>query len=136
MRVSEVMTPDPTTIRPEQSVRAALELMQEIDARHIPVARGRTLVGIISDRDLRELTLPALLKFSEPEVAQQQLDTPVSEIMRGDTLAVNSEDELSEAVDLMLDQKVGALPVLDDGTGELVGILSYVDVLRVCQDLL
>ena len=41
-----------------------------------------------------------------------------------------------EAVGLMLDHKVGALPVLDSVTGDLVGILSYMDVLRVVQDLI
>ena len=120
MRVAEVMTPDPFTIEPEKSVREALKTMQAMDIRHVPVARGRTLVGIVSDRDLREFTLPALLRFEEPEVARDQLDTPIGSVMRTDTLAVQAEEELSEAVSVMLDHKVGALPVLLSAARALV----------------
>lgn len=136
MRIAEVMTPDPFTLEPESTVREALKAMQSMDIRHMPVTRGNTLVGIVSDRDLREYTLPTLLKFEEPDVAREQLDTAIGEVMRTDTLAVEAEEELSEAVGLMLDHKVGALPVLDSVTGDLVGILSYMDVLRVVQDLI
>jgi acetoin utilization protein AcuB len=136
MQVGEIMTPGPATISPEQTVRDALELMQELDIRHVLIAREGSLVGILSDRDLRDLTVPTLLRFEEPDVARNQLETPVSEVMRTDTMAIDVAADLTEVVEVMLDTKVGALPVTDNATGALVGIVSYVDVLRICQDRL
>jgi len=54
--------------------------------------------------------------------------------MSGDVVTVYPETELSESIDRMLDLKVGALPVVDPSTGELQGIVSYVDLLRALRD--
>ena len=120
------MTAEPTAIRPSTTIREALRILRDLDVRHLPVVNeDRELVGMVSDRDLRGLPL-------EIELADRKtvaLDTPVSTLMSSDVMEVETETSLADAIDLMLDSKVGALPVVDD-RGVLVGIVSYVDLLR------
>jgi len=125
MVVEEIMTADPKTLRSTSSIRNAVSILFELDVRHLPIVDGKELVGIVSDRDLRECLVPA---------TGPSLSKPVSSIMQTDVISVTPETEVSEAVDLMVEQKVGALPVVRPGSQELVGILSYVDVLRVARD--
>ena len=127
MRVVDVMTRDPLTVTPSETVGQAEELMAENKIRQLPVVRGRELVGIITDRDLRSFLSSALL--STPEAREQALSTKVIDVMTTDPLTLASDDELQEAVQLLLDEKIGGIPVVDEAEG-LVGIVTYVDMLR------
>lgn len=104
----------------------------DLDVRHLPIVSDGELVGIISDRDLREVT-SRLVAEGETEI-NRVLDRPISDLMSADVLSVDPETELEEVVDLMIEHRVGALPVVSPGTDELVGIVSYVDVLRAAHD--
>lgn len=135
-RAKDIMTEDPTTIAFDGSVVEAVRLLQTLDIRHLPVvgARGE-LVGMLSDRDVRSLSIP----FTDNhewlgEFFKSAIDTKVASVMTGHVISIDEEDELSEVIELMLTHKVGALPVLD-GDGTLVGIVSYMDVLRSLQQL-
>jgi acetoin utilization protein AcuB len=127
MRVVDVMTRDPLTVTPSETVGQAEELMAENKIRQLPVVRGRELVGIITDRDLRSFLSSSLL--STPDARDQALSTKVIDVMTTDPLTLASDDELQEAVQLLLDEKIGGIPVVDEAEG-LVGIVTYVDMLR------
>lgn len=127
MRVVDVMTRDPLTVTPSETVGQAEELMAENKIRQLPVVRGRELVGIITDRDLRSFLSSSLL--STPDARDQALGTKVIDVMTTDPLTLASDDELQEAVQLLLDEKIGGIPVVDEAEG-LVGIVTYVDMLR------
>jgi acetoin utilization protein AcuB len=96
---------------------------------------GDQLVGIVSDRDLRAFLAPSMLELEKPEDVRKRLAQPVSTVMNADVVSVTPETDLSEVIEMMIDQKVGAVPVVQPGTDELVGIVSYIDVLRAAQDL-
>lgn len=134
MDVEEVMTQNPQTIETSASVRDALKLMMEMDVRHLPVVDGPELVGIVSDRDLR-----AIIPFSE-EVDTSELgralSQSVSDLMSGDVQSVGPETDLGELIDLMVEYRIGAMPVVAKGTKDLVGIVSYIDVLKAARDSL
>jgi CBS domain-containing protein len=132
MVVDEVMTRQPTTVRSRVSMGEALSTLKEVDARHLPVVDGGELVGILSDRDLLELRNV----LDDPDANTSVLERPVSDYMSTDVAWVNPETELTEAVDIMLERRVGALPVLEAETGALVGIVSYVDVLKAAREFL
>jgi acetoin utilization protein AcuB len=122
----DLMTKNPVSIQDTESLRVAFEVLATLDIRHLPVVDGAgELVGMLSDRDLRGLTPP----LAEPEVAARVLSTKVATVMSSSVLAVDEEADAAEVIDLMIDNRVGALPVTDD-SGSLVGIVSYVDVLR------
>jgi CBS domain-containing protein len=127
MKVVDVMTATPLTVKATESVGTADELMAENGIRQIPVVEDGELVGIVTDRDLRAYLSDALL--ASPERHAKALSTPVQDIMTSEPLCLAPDDELEEAVEILIEQKFGAIPVVDEAEG-LVGIVSYVDVLR------
>jgi acetoin utilization protein AcuB len=124
MVVQEIMTENPVTVDAADTIDRVEGLLRELDVRHLPVLDDGELLGIISDRDLGPFRA-ALEDERDPVTAAQ--------IMSGDLITVTPETDLGEAVDTMLDQKVGALPVVANDTRNLVGIVSYVDVLKALR---
>ena len=129
MRARDLMTSDPVCVEADCTMRLATELMRENDLRHLPVVEGGDLIGMLSDRDVREY-----LPYTDQQVGadtnvEQSLEDPVTAAMRSDLLCVTPESELSEVIDLMIEWKVGAVPVVEQGSERLVGIVSYIDVL-------
>jgi len=126
----DVMTEDPATISMTATVGEAVRTLQSLDVRHLPVVDDEgILVGMLSDRDLRGLSFPEMIGDEYLGAIQTALDAPISSIMTSDVLAVEVEDDISLIIELMLDRKIGAVPVVDSDD-KLVGIVSYVDLLR------
>ena len=132
MQTRDLMTKKPLSIQPTTTVGEALDLMSEADIRHLPVVDDGQLVGMISDRDMRHISWGSLFD----EGAARRFSAPVSSLMTGTVLRVGAESDVSEAVELMIEEKVGAVPVVDEGDGTLEGIISYVDVLKHAVDRL
>jgi acetoin utilization protein AcuB len=124
------MTEAPVTIRPDTKVREAIELLQTLDIRHLPVVdEDGDLMAMLSDRDLRALEIPYFVGQEYAGRLRTALDAPVSTLVSADVATVDAEADIAEVVDTMLDRNIGAVPVTDaDRT--LVGIVSYVDLLR------
>jgi acetoin utilization protein AcuB len=99
--------------------------MRERRIRHVPVIEDGVLVGMLSDRDV-------LFAAAEGRIDRRG---SVVGVMTSDVLAVEPDTELSEVISIMLEGQVGAVPVVRAGTRDVVGIVSYVDVLRAAQDL-
>jgi len=127
MKIIELMTSDPLTVTATETIGKAEELMAENNIRQIPVINGRELVGIVTDRDVRAFLSNAL--SVDPEARERALKTGVGDIMTTEPLFVAPDDDLKDAVEMLIEQKFGAIPVVDEAEG-LVGIVSYVDVLR------
>jgi acetoin utilization protein AcuB len=132
----DVMTANPVTVTPQATVAEAIDLMRELDIRHVPVIEGGALVGMLSDRDLAYLDVGRLLVDEGVDALRRRLSMPVIKVMSSDVIFVEPDTELADVVALMLESKVGALPVVQPDTREVVGIVSYIDVLREVQDLL
>ncbi|MEZ4430252.1 MAG: CBS domain-containing protein [Nannocystaceae bacterium] len=135
--VASVMTRDLVTLTPRDTVRRAAELMRSHEIRHIPVVGERgELVGMVSDRDLREYTLPTLVQVRDPAQHRAFQNTPLNELMRTALICVRPDEPIQRAIEIMLDYSVGAVPVVRDEAGTLCGIVSYVDVLWVAARVL
>ena len=130
MNAADLMTENPVTLCNDVTVADAWRTLTSLDVRHLPVVNARgDLVGMLSDRDLRALSVPYLVGDEYVGTIAAARDTAVASLMTGDVLSVTPEADASDIVELMLDFKIGAVPVTEsDGT--LVGIVSYVDVLR------
>jgi acetoin utilization protein AcuB len=114
------MTKQPVFVRERTYVRDAIDLLQSLDIRHLPVVNeDREIVGMLSDRDLRD-------------PSSNGVESRVCDVMSSNVFAVEEEDDVKDAVELMLENKIGAVPVVD-GDGALVGIISYVDALRAAR---
>lgn len=133
MNASELMTPNPVTVGLDASVAEVCVIMRELDIRHVPVVDRGDLVGIVSDRDLARLDVAAVLATQGADALRRELAAPIVEIMNADVISIDTESEVTDAVDLLIEHKVGALPVVRPDTRELVGILSYIDVLKALQ---
>jgi CBS domain-containing protein len=117
MKVSDVMTRDVRTIRPEQTAQEAASFMLSADAGSIPVTDGDRLVGMITDRDI---AVRGVAKGHGP-------DTQVRELMSADIVCVRDSDDVEDAAEKMSDAQVRRLPVIDDSE-RLCGIVSLGDL--------
>ncbi len=136
MTAGALMTAYPVTVTPQATIAEALDLMRDLDIRHVPVVDGGALVGMLSDRDLAYLNVGALLTDQGADALRRELAIPVIKVMRSDVICVEPETELSDVVGLLIEHKIGAIPVIRPDTQAVVGIVSYIDVLRAVQDLL
>jgi len=127
MKVVDVMTKDPLIMVPSETIAQADELMAVNKIRQLPVVNERELIGIITDRDIRSFLSGSL--FSAPEAREKARHTKIGDVMTRDPLTLSPDDELREAVELLINEKVGGIPVVDGAEG-IVGIVTYVDVLR------
>ncbi len=129
MGVERYMTPNPITVRADTSLGKAFELLQTHGIRHLPVVQGKKLVGIISDRDLRQM-LPSPLGPAEDldRFRSEGSRVRVQEVMTRKVFSVTPETGTHRAARLMVEHRIGCLPVLRGST--LVGILTTIDLLR------
>lgn len=128
MKVRELMTGALITVSPEIGVFEARQIMLKERIRHLLVKEGGRLVGIVTDRDIR-LNLPSqATSLSVWEVNHLLSRLTVGEVMTKGVIIIGPDQEARAAARLMLEHKIGALPVLD---GEhLIGILTETDILR------
>jgi CBS domain-containing protein len=132
----ELMTENPATLTTKATIAEAWDLMRDLEIRHVPVIEGGTLVGMLSDRDLARVDVASLLMGEGAGAAGHDLATPIAGLMTTDVIFVQPETELSDVIDLLIESRVGALPVVDPDTRAVMGIVSYIDVLRTVQDQL
>jgi acetoin utilization protein AcuB len=127
MKVADVMTRNPLSISPSETVGQAEELMSENRIRQLPVVKDRGLIGIITDRDLRSFPSDSLLSTSEER--ELVLGTKVNDLMTTHPVTLMPNDELQDAVELLVEEKIGGVPVIDESE-HLVGIVTYIDILQ------
>ncbi|OZS45774.1 CBS domain-containing protein [Photobacterium sanguinicancri] len=134
-KVSEYMTRKVITITAETGLREAFFKMRDEGIRHLPVIdQNNTVIGMVSDRELRR---PGWVDET-PDIGHDydlSDDLHIGDVMITDVIHVRTYDTLTKAVATLLDNTIGAAPVFDK-TGDLVGMLSAVDLLRAFQDSL
>ena len=118
--VSDWMTRAPITVSEECPVRLALAQMQRDGVRHLLVLDGGRLSGILSNRDVRRLALE--------DPGPSLLSGPVRSIMTEDPITVAPETAVTVAARLLLEHRIGALPVRDGH--EILGIFTTADALE------
>lgn len=128
MRVRDLMTRALITAGPEMPVTEARSLMSKERIRHLLVTDGLRLAGIVTDRDIRlNLASPAT-SLSVWELNFLLARLTVGQVMTKSLMVVDPERDAREAARIMLDHRIGALPVLEGD--RLVGILTETDLVR------
>ena len=128
MRVCDLMTVKPITVAPEMPMLQARQRMVDERIRHLIVVEHGRVVGIVTDRDIR-LNLPSpATSLSAWEINFLLAKLTVGAVMTSAVLVVDSDRPIAEAARIMIDHKIGALPVVDDG--RLVGIVTESDFVR------
>jgi CBS domain-containing protein len=127
--VSEIMSSEVVTLAPHETLDLGQDIMRLGRVRHIPVVdeSGR-LVGIVSNRDLLEASLSKALDFDARSRRTFLRSVEAGEVMAKEVVAVGPEADLEEAARLLVQRKIGCLPVVDkDGT--LLGLVTETDLL-------
>jgi acetoin utilization protein AcuB len=135
MLVGERMTRHPITIGPDRSVADALKLMRQENVRRFPVVDEKTgeLIGIVTEKDLLYASPSPATSLSVHELNYLLARLTVERVMSADLVTVTDDTLIEEAALLMIDRKVGALPVM---RGEqLVGIITETDVFKTFTEL-
>jgi len=136
LKVSDVVSCDKVvwTIRSNQTLDECLNNILLLHIRHVPVVDNGKLVGVISDRDLRLAAASPLLSDTL-EIRRRLRETNVEKMMSLNPVTCDEEMPVLQATKLMIEKKIGAMPVLNK-EGQLVGMLSYVDLLKTLTGLL
>lgn len=133
MLVKDWMTPRVVTVSPNERLKRAWTLLLEYGVRHLPVLEGGRLVGIVTDRDIRQ-ALPSRATALRVHELFNLLDgVTLREIMTKGVVTVTPDQSILAAARLLIEYRIGALPVVDDG--RLVGILTETDVLKAYLSL-
>ncbi len=129
LQVKDLMSGAVDAVAPDARLHDVLSAMNRAGYRHLPVVANDTLVGIITDRDVRlAVNSPVVDKDTNP-IREDILDgVRVDECMTRDPQCVSSDMAACEVADLLALNKFGAMPVVDDG--RLVGMISTVDYLK------
>lgn len=127
--VSEIMRRDFVTLRPDDRLDLADDVMKLGRIRHMPVLDGDRLVGVVSQRDLLAASLSKALDFEPKERRVFLKSVAVDEAMTRDPVSVSPETTASDAARLLLRRKIGCLPVVD-AKGVTVGLVTETDLLR------
>ncbi len=135
MIVGEVMTPKPHTVKKNDSLKKAQDMMVKHSIRHLPVAEGSELLGIITESDIRGAFInqgrsrdSGNLKILNPAKMK------VTDYMTRNPMVVVPETHIEDAALMIYKNKIGALPVIK--RNKLVGIISILDILGIFVDLM
>jgi acetoin utilization protein AcuB len=129
------MTRNPVTVTEETSIDDALHVMRERKVRRLPVLdHSGKMVGIVSDRDLLHAAPSPATSLSVYELHYLLAKLTIKRVMSSPVITVTSSTPLEEAARIMADNKIGGLPVTDDG--RLVGIITETDIFKILLELL
>lgn len=135
MLVANRMTPNPITISPDVSIAEAMEWMKRENVRRFPVVdKNKKLIGVVTYTDLLYASPSSATSLSMWEISYLLAQVKVKEVMTKKVITVTEDATLEDAARLMVDNKVGSLPVVRDGM--LVGIITESDIFRVFLEMM
>jgi len=128
MRIRDLMQRDVATLRITDSLGLADDIMELGRIRHLPVVSAGLVVGIVSQRDLYRAAVSSMLQMPRSEEREWLGKIPVVNVMSANVVTVEPDASMHMAVELMLSNRIGCLPVVEHG--KLVGLVSETDCLR------
>ena len=134
MKVKDIMVKEVATLDVEDELSLANDIMRLGRIRHLPVVEGEKVVGIISERDLFRSSLAQALGYGNKDTREVMKTLRIKDIMVKQVISISPDTDLKDAVALMVERKIGCLPVVHDH--KLVGLITETDILvQYCQEL-
>jgi CBS domain-containing protein len=134
MKVKDIMVKEVATLDINDELSLANDIMRLGRIRHLPVMEGETVVGIVSERDLFRSSLAQALGYGDKASREVMKTLHIKDIMVKRVVTIPPLTPLKDAVGLMVERKIGCLPVVEDG--KLVGLITETDILmQYCRDL-
>jgi CBS domain-containing protein len=126
--VKDLMAQDPATLGRNETLDLAESIMNLSRIRHMPVVDDEKIVGILSQRDLFRSALITALGFGRKTTSALIKTIKIKEVMTEHVITISPEATVKEAARVMIDKKIGCLPVVEDQ--KLIGLLTETDILR------
>ncbi len=127
MKVKEVMVKEVATLDANDELSLANDIMRLGRIRHLPVVDGARLVGIVSERDLFRSSLAQALGYGGENSRELMKTLHIKDIMVREIITISPELDLCQAVKMMVDKKIGCLPVVEHD--RLVGLITETDIM-------
>ncbi len=134
MLVRRKMKKDLVTVSKDDKMTVAKKILQEKNIRHLPVVDGKKLVGLVTNMDIRKAEASPATSLEIRELHYLLDKLTVGEIMTRNVLTISPDISVEEATTLLHDNKIGCLPVVEDGN--LVGIITENDVMEMLIDVM
>jgi acetoin utilization protein AcuB len=135
MLVGERMSKPVITIGPSVPIQEALQMMREKSIRRMPVVDDRKrIVGLVSEKDLLDASPSDATSLSVWELNYLLSKITIKDIMTREVITISEDTPLEEAARIMADNKIGSLPVVEDGT--VIGIVTETDLFKIFLELL
>jgi CBS domain-containing protein len=131
--VREIMMGSPVTLKPDDTLDLANDIISLGRIRHIPVVDDGKLIGIISERDLIGAAASRIFGLKQRTKSTLLKSVLIKDIMRKRVVTVDPDTPITNAAHLMANKKIGCVPVLSGGA--LVGLVTTTDVLRYVEGL-
>jgi acetoin utilization protein AcuB len=127
MKVRDIMVKEVATLDINDELSLANDIMRLGRIRHLPVVDGGRLVGIVSERDLFRSSLAQALGYGTKTTREIMKTLSIKDVMVPEVVTIAPDAEACEAVQLMLDKKIGCVPVVDND--RLVGLITETDIM-------
>lgn len=134
MLVRKKMKKELITIAKDEKMTTAKKILQEKGVRHLPVVDGKKLVGLVTNMDIRKAEASPATSLEIRELHYLLDKLKVSEIMTRNVITISPDISIEEATILMHDNKIGCLPVVEEGN--LVGIITEDDIMEILIDVM
>jgi predicted transcriptional regulator len=131
--VREIMMGSPVTLKPEDTLDLANDVISLGRIRHIPVVEDGRLVGLLSERDLMGATASQIFGLKQKSKSALLKSVMIKDVMKKKVITVTSDTKIADAAHLMADKKIGCVPVMSNGA--LIGLLTTTDILRYVESL-
>jgi CBS domain-containing membrane protein len=129
----EIMIGSPVTLKPEDTLDLANDVISLGRIRHIPVVDDGRLVGVLSDRDLIGAAATHIFGLKHKSKSALLKSVLIKDVMKKKLVIVKPDTSIKDAARIRKDKKIGCVPVVSDGA--LVGLVTTTDILRYVEDL-
>ena len=130
MLVKQWMATEPIVIDEDISIMKACQLMKEHSIRRIPVVKQDRIVGIVSDRDIKDAAPSKTASMDDHKLYYLLSETKIKDIMTPHPLTLRENDSVEKAAVIMLENRISGLPVIND-QDQVVGMITQTDIFKV-----
>jgi CBS domain-containing protein len=131
--VREIMMGSPVTLKPDDTLALANDVISLGRIRHIPVVEGGKLRGMLTERDLMGAAATQIFGLKQSSKNALLKSVQIRDVMKKRVVTVAPDTPIKDAAHLLADKKIGCLPVVSEGT--LVGLVTTTDILRYVESI-
>jgi len=131
--VREIMMGSPVTLKPDETLDLANDVISLGRIRHIPIVEDGRLVGLLSERDMMGATTTTIFGLKRKSKSALLKSVLIKDVMKKKVVTVKPDTPIKDAAHLMKEKKIGCVPVVDEGA--LVGLVTTTDILRYVENL-